>query len=75
MLGKGKLRLNVEEVNIRNIIEDCFKLLSPQALSKGIKMNFLDEMFFNAQISVAYRLLVCAAIVVIIVSVVRIILL
>jgi signal transduction histidine kinase len=43
VLGKGKLRLNFEEVNIKNIIDDCFKLLTMQAPSKWIKMILVDE--------------------------------
>ena len=47
MLGKGKLRLHFEEINLKKVIKDYFKLLSLQASSKGIKLILKDEIKYE----------------------------
>jgi signal transduction histidine kinase len=43
MLGRGKLRLNYENVHVKNLIDDCFKLLAVQSAPKGINLIFIDN--------------------------------
>ena len=43
MIGRGKLLLKMENVNLDNVVLDCFKILAVQGTSKGVELKFINE--------------------------------